>query len=93
MTSILTGTLERTVGWFHPGAQRRAACAENASAKDRARRAVPLELRVRQWLCATGRGHDFIMGIDGRRMYLICQRCFHETPGWEVSNRKPRTRN
>jgi hypothetical protein len=45
---------------------------------------------VRQWLCATGRGHDFIMGIDGRRMYLICQRCFHETPGWDVATRPVR---
>ena len=48
-----------------------------------AQRAVPLDLRLRQWLCAATRGHAFIMGIDGPRMYLICQHCFHETSGWE----------
>jgi hypothetical protein len=90
MTTLLTGTLERTVGWFHPGAQLKPAEAENSSLHTPAQRAVPLDLRVRQWLCATGRGHDFIMGIDGRRMYLICQRCFHETPGWDVATRPVR---
>jgi hypothetical protein len=93
MTTLLTGTLERTVGWITPSAQRRTAHAENVSVQARAPRAVPLELRVRQWLCATRRGHDFIMGIDGPRMYLICRHCFHETPGWEVTARPPRSRD
>jgi hypothetical protein len=90
MSTHLTGTLERTFGWLHPGAQGRSARAENPSAHTLAPRRVPFELRLRQWLCGLGRGHAFIMGIDGRRMYLICQHCFHETPGWELAGRTPR---
>jgi hypothetical protein len=94
MTTLLTGTFERTVGWFHAGAQR-SAHAENPSVSMHApaQRAVPLELRVSQWFCRTLRGHEFIRGIDGRRMYLICQHCFHETPGWEIAARPPRSRD
>jgi hypothetical protein len=106
MTTLLTGTLERTVGWFHPTALaeperpfRRTVsdstgeCEStpvHADAHMPAQRAVPLDLRLRQWFCAASRGHAFLMGLDGPRMYLICQHCFHETPGWELGARPPR---
>jgi hypothetical protein len=112
MTTLLSGTLERTVGWFHPrdhaepdvqfrrtvspfesahGESHSGAVHTDAHAP--AQRAVPMELRLRQWLCAASRGHAFIMGIDGPRMYLICQHCFHETAGWELGGRPPRVRD
>src|SRR5215207_2071290 len=108
MTTLLTGTLERTVGWFHPRGHLepelpfRLRVAPFASAHPAtqstvvqapAQRAVSLDLRLRQWFCAASRGHGFIKGIDGPRMYLICQHCFHETAGWEVSGRQPRVRD
>ena len=119
MTTLLTGTLERTVGWFHPGAhvepQARDVKPElrfrrtvspvhsadvetesapvHADAHTPAQRAIPLDLRLRQWFCAVSSGHAFIMGIDGPRMYLICRHCFHETSGWELGGRPPRVRS
>jgi hypothetical protein len=90
MPSLLTGTLERTVGWLHvPGrGSDTADVIETTPARMQAAR--PLDVRLRQLFCATIPGHEFIRGIDGRRMYLICQRCFHETPGWTVEERRPR---
>jgi hypothetical protein len=91
MASLLTGTLERTVGWLH--VPRRSSDAAEVIETTPARRrqaARPLDLRLRQLFCGTTIGHDFIRGIDGRRMYLICQRCFHETPGWTVEERRRR---
>jgi hypothetical protein len=90
MSSLLTGTLERTVGWLN--VPRRSSDAAEVIETTPARRqaARPLDLRLRQLFCATTIGHDFIRGIDGRRMYLICQRCFHETPGWTVEERRLR---
>jgi hypothetical protein len=108
MTTLLTGTLERTVGWFNPEAhvepeaqfRRTVSPSESVHGETQsgaehthAQRVVPLELRLRQWLCAATRGHAFIMGIDGPRMYLICQHCFHETSGWDVARRPPRVRS
>ena len=107
MTTLLTGTLERTVGWFYPEAHvepealRRTVTpseslhgeTQSGAVHTHAQRVVPLELRLRQWLCAATRGHAFIMGIDGPRMYLICQHCFHETSGWDVARRPPRVRS
>ncbi len=105
MTTLLNGTLERTVGWFHPRGdvepelqfRRRISPFESARPVSEstqvhapAQRAVSLDLRLRQWFCAAIRGHAFIRGIDGPRMYLICQHCFHETAGWEVAVRPPR---
>ena len=104
MTTLLTGTLERTVGWFHPerpcASRKPSVPADGFALRVRGRRdavrrgahgcayaraaRIPLDLRLRQWLCAATRGHAFIMGIDGPRMYLICQHCFHETSGWEL---------
>jgi hypothetical protein len=94
MGTLITGTLERTVGWFHPGAFRRSGHAEALPLPQNAvaRPSPPPLLRLQQWLCAARRGHDFILGIDRRRMYLICQSCFHETPGWDLGVRAPRRR-
>ena len=92
MGTLLIGTLERTVGWFNLGPFRRSADTEDhrAPAHALAPRAVPMELRIRQWFCAALGGHHFILGIDRKRMYLICRECFHETPGWELAARPPR---
>lgn len=93
MSTLLIGTLERTVGWFHPGGHRSAGSDGLPDASSApAPRTVPFELRLRQWFCRAARGHEFLRGIDGRRMYLICQHCFHETPGWEVAEQTPRMR-
>ena len=95
MGTLLIGTLERTAGWFNLGAFRRSIGADDnrAAAHAQAPRAVPLELRIRQWFCVAKGGHHFIRGIDRQRMYLICQDCFHETPGWELVARPPRNRD
>jgi hypothetical protein len=94
MTTLLTGTLERTAAWLHVDAPR-LELAENLSnaAHAHAQRALPFGLRLRQWLCGASRGHAFLRGVNGPRMYLICQHCFHETSGWEVDARRPRTRD
>jgi hypothetical protein len=92
MASLLTGTLERTVGWFHPGTRRTADETEIAPSIERTP-ARPLDLRIRQWLCRARCGHDFILGVDRKRLYLICQSCFHETRGWELTERPPRAVN
>ena len=96
MTTLLTGTLERTVGWFHPfhsADVETESAPVHADAHTPAQRAIPLDLRLRQWFCAVSSGHAFIMGIDGPRMYLICRHCFHETSGWELGGRPPRVRS
>ena len=105
MTTLLTGTFERTFGWFQPRGhagtelqfRRTPSPSESAHDETQSRpvhapshRAIPLDLRLRQWLCAASSGHAFIMGVDGPRMYLICQHCFHETSGIEVAGRPPR---
>jgi hypothetical protein len=51
-----------------------------------------LVTRVQHALCGLRTGHDLIRGIDGRRMYLICRHCFHETPGIELPANGPRPR-
>jgi hypothetical protein len=88
MASLLTGTLERTVGWLHVPRRSSDGADDIENTPARAQVARPLDVRLRQWFCATTIGHEFIRGIDGRRMYLICQRCFRETPGWTVDERR-----
>ena len=90
MASLLTGTLERTVGWLHVPRRSSDAAEVMETTPARPHTARPLDVRLRQLFCATTTGHEFIRGIDGRRMYLICQRCFHETPGWTVEERRSR---
>lgn len=44
----------------------------------------PRPHRVREMLCAL-RGHDLMLHFEnGRRVYLRCATCGHETPGWET---------
>ena len=45
-----------------------------------------LTLRRRVWEIACGiRGHDLMLHVErGRRMFLRCETCGHETPGWNV---------
>ena len=56
------------------------------------RTVASLLTRVQHALCGLRTGHDLIRGIDGRRMYLICRHCFHETPGIELPANGPRPR-
>lgn len=37
-------------------------------------------------------GHDPLLQVEGRRMFLRCTTCGYETPGWTTSARGPRLR-
>ncbi len=37
-------------------------------------------------------GHDSLLHFDQNRIYLRCASCGHETPGWELDERRPRIR-
>jgi hypothetical protein len=37
-------------------------------------------------------GHDPLLQFDEQRIYLRCASCGHETPGWELDQRRPRMR-
>jgi hypothetical protein len=42
-------------------------------------------VRVGQLLCGWSRdGHQMILARDRRRLFLVCSRCLHETPGWTI---------
>ena len=47
--------------------------------------------RVGQVLCAM-RGHDSVLHFEGNRVMMRCTSCGHDSPGWEVSGRRPRQR-
>ncbi len=47
--------------------------------------------RVQFALCSL-HGHDPLLHYDQNRMYLRCASCGHETPGWELDQRRPRVR-
>jgi NAD-dependent SIR2 family protein deacetylase len=47
--------------------------------------------RLSQTLCGLG-GHDAVMHFQGNRVMMRCTSCGHDTPGWEVSGRRPRLR-
>jgi len=47
--------------------------------------------RVQFALCSL-HGHDPLLHFDQNRMYLRCASCGHETPGWELDERRPRVR-
>ena len=47
--------------------------------------------RVQYALCSL-HGHDPLLHFDQNRMYLRCASCGHETPGWELDERRPRLR-
>jgi hypothetical protein len=37
-------------------------------------------------------GHDPLLHFDQNRIYLRCASCGHQTPGWELDQRRPRVR-
>ncbi len=45
-----------------------------------------------QFLMCSLHGHDPMLHFDQNRMYLRCASCGHETPGWELDQRRPRLR-
>ncbi len=47
--------------------------------------------RVQFALCSL-HGHDPLLHYDRNRIYLRCASCGHETPGWELDQRRPRIR-
>ncbi len=47
--------------------------------------------RVRYALCSL-HGHDPLLHFDNQRIYLRCASCGHETPGWDLDQRRPRMR-
>jgi hypothetical protein len=46
---------------------------------------------VSQKLCAL-RGHDSVLHFEGNRVMMRCTSCRYDSPGWEVSGRRPRQR-
>jgi hypothetical protein len=47
--------------------------------------------RFGQLVCGL-RGHDSVLHFEGKRVMMRCTSCGHDSPGWEVSGRAPRTR-
>jgi hypothetical protein len=47
--------------------------------------------RVQFALCSL-HGHEPLLHYDQNRIYLRCASCGHETPGWELDDRRPRVR-
>ena|SRR6516162_1466853 len=47
--------------------------------------------RIGQWLCGM-RGHDSVLHFEGNRVMMRCTSCGHDSPGWEVSERRPHQR-
>jgi len=47
--------------------------------------------RFGQWVCSL-RGHDSVLHFEGSRVMMRCTSCGHDSPGWEVSGRRPRRR-
>jgi hypothetical protein len=46
---------------------------------------------VSQRLCGI-HGHDSVLHFEDNRMLLRCTSCGYDSPGWEVSQRRPRVR-
>lgn len=42
---------------------------------------------LRIWLCGLG-GHDLIRKFEPNRVYLRCMSCPHETPGWQLKEKR-----
>ncbi len=47
--------------------------------------------RIQFALCSL-HGHDPLLHYDEQRIYLRCASCGHETPGWDLDQRRPRVR-
>ena len=46
---------------------------------------------LRQAVCGL-HGHDSLLHFEHDRILLRCTSCGHETPGWEIDQRRPRLR-
>jgi hypothetical protein len=46
---------------------------------------------VSQKLCGM-HGHDSVLHFENNRMLLRCTSCGYDSPGWEVSQRRPHVR-
>ena len=46
--------------------------------------------RLGQLVCGL-RGHDSVLHFEGNRVNMRCTSCGHDTPGWEISGRGPRS--
>jgi hypothetical protein len=47
--------------------------------------------RLGQVVCGF-HGHDAVLHFEGNRVMMRCTSCGHDTPGWEISGQRPRTR-
>lgn len=45
--------------------------------------------RLRQWVCGL-HGHDHLLQFGRERLFLRCASCGHESPGWELTEARPR---
>ncbi len=59
------------------------------AARDRVLRG--LWTRVRHFLCSL-HGHDSLLHFEDNRMFLRCESCGYETPGWEIDASAPQLR-
>lgn len=50
-----------------------------------------LVLMLKQLICAL-HGHDRMLNFQQSRVLLVCTSCGHESPGWDVGQRRPRVR-
>jgi len=44
--------------------------------------------RLHQMMCGL-QGHDTLLQFEQDRMFLRCQSCGHETPGWDLNEAPP----
>lgn len=47
--------------------------------------------RLGQVMCGL-RGHDEVLHVENNRVQLRCTSCWHDSPGWDVGQRRPRLR-
>jgi len=50
-----------------------------------------LVIWITQSLCGL-HGHDSVLHFQQNRVLLRCTSCGHDSPGWEMSERRPRVR-
>jgi hypothetical protein len=47
--------------------------------------------RLGQVICGMS-GHEAVLHFEGNRVMMRCTSCGHDSPGWEISGRRPRLR-
>ena len=47
--------------------------------------------RLGQVFCGLS-GHESVLHFEGNRVMMRCTSCGHDTPGWEITGRRPRKR-